>query len=213
MALKDSTPTPRRGASNSGGTTAPLALAMRRLSRTALTAPVGASPIWACCGCVGGRLSGQQRGRQRTIHRIQRRHQPQRRDEWDRARARLPVRLAASGGDRPAGPAPRAGRAPRSSPPRRSNRRRVPLARGSPCAVRSAPRGRHRNHALKRPHRSYASPVTSPLPVPRPGSRAAGSFPREPAALFCFEKSRILLGFCLSERTSRDVPRRERNAK
>ena len=42
----------------------------------------------------------------------------------------------------------------------------------------TAPDGRHR-HIVALNNRSYATPVTSPpLPVPRPGSRAAGSSPR-----------------------------------
>jgi len=57
------------------------------------------------------------------------------------------------------------------------------------CGCRSAIRGGHRHrhrvlNARRFRTRSYATPVTSPpLPVPRPGSRAAGS-PQEPAATF-----------------------------
>ena len=55
------------------------------------------------------------------------------------------------------------------------------------------PAARHRDVALndaEANQRSYATPVTSPpLPVPRPGSRAAGS-PPEPAAPFLGRRAR-----------------------
>ena len=56
------------------------------------------------------------------------------------------------------------------------------------------PTRRHRHLADALTNRSYASPVTSPpLPVPRPGSRAAGSPPR-PAAPFCRTLPALAIG-------------------